>query len=402
MKVEFKGKKLLVGVCGGIAAYKAAYLVRELIKRGAQVRVVMTEAARQFIAPLTFETLSGQPVGLDLFPAQGGAATVHIDWARWADAVVICPATANTIAKLANGMADNLLTSLALAATVPLIVCPAMNVEMYNNPLYRRNEDRLREAGVKIVEPESGELACGEFGAGRLAETEQILWTIETTLFSTDEFRGRRFLITAGPTREPIDPVRYLSNRSSGKMGFALAEAALLRGAEVTLISGPTSIKPMCMLRRISVTTTEEMAKQVEQQLAENDVLIMAAAPADFRCAEFSPEKRPKSEMLQLALIKTTDILGLAGARKGKRIHVGFSLETDNGLEKARRKLKEKNCDLMVLNPAGDPEAGFEVDTNKITLLFSDGREKHLEKMSKRRAADEILNAVGELISAAE
>lgn len=398
--MELSGKKLLVGVCGGIAAYKTAYLVRELVKRGARVRVVMTEAARQFIAPLTFETLCGEAVGLDLFPEQGGAATVHIDWARWADAIVICPATANTIAKLANGMADNLLTSLALAATVPLIVCPAMNVEMYNNPLYRRNENRLREAGVRIVDPEAGELACGEVGAGRLAETEQILWAIQCALFGTQEFRGRRFLITAGPTREPIDPVRYLSNRSSGKMGFALAEAAVLRGAEVTLISGPTFLKPIAALCHIPVTTAEEMAEQVERRLAESDVLIMAAAPADFRCAEFSPQKRPKSDVLQLTLVNTPDILRAAGKRKGNRIHVGFSLETDNGLEKARRKLEEKNCDIMVLNPADDPEAGFEVDTNKITLLFADGREKQFEKMSKRRAADEILTAVGELLRA--
>ncbi|MDZ7371385.1 MAG: bifunctional phosphopantothenoylcysteine decarboxylase/phosphopantothenate--cysteine ligase CoaBC [candidate division KSB1 bacterium] len=398
--MELSGKKLLVGVCGGIAAYKAAYLVRELVKHGARVRVVMTEAARQFIAPLTFETLCGEPVGLDLFPAQGGAATVHIDWARWADAIVICPATANTIAKLANGIADNLLTSLALAATVPLIVCPAMNVEMYKNPLYRRNENRLREAGVRIVDPEAGELACGEVGAGRLAETEQILWAIQCALFGTQEFRGRRFLITAGPTREPIDPVRYLSNRSSGKMGFALAEAAVLRGAEVTLISGPTYLKPIAALCHIPVTTAEEMAEQVERRLAESDVLIMAAAPADFRCAEFSPQKRPKNDVLQLTLVNTTDILRAAGEHKGNRIHVGFSLETDNGLEKARRKLEEKNCDIMVLNPADDPEAGFEVDTNKITLLFADGREKKFEKMSKRRAADEILTAVGELLRA--
>ncbi|MDZ7316725.1 MAG: bifunctional phosphopantothenoylcysteine decarboxylase/phosphopantothenate--cysteine ligase CoaBC [candidate division KSB1 bacterium] len=398
--MELSGKKLLVGVCGGIAAYKTAYLVRELVKHGARVRVVMTEAARQFIAPLTFETLCGEPVGLDLFPAQGGAATVHIDWARWADAIVICPATANTIAKLANGLADNLLTSLALAATVPLIVCPAMNVEMYNNPLYRRNESRLREAGVRIVDPEAGELACGEVGAGRLAETEQILWAIQCALFGTQEFRGRRFLITAGPTREPIDPVRYLSNRSSGKMGFAIAEAAVLRGAEVTLISGPTFLKPRAALCHVPVTTAEEMAEEVEKRLPENDVLIMAAAPADFRCAEFSPQKRPKSDLLQLTLVNTTDILRAAGERKGNRIHVGFSLETDNGLEKARRKLEEKNCDIMVLNPADDPEAGFEVDTNKITLIFADGREKKFEKMSKRRAADEILNAVGELLRA--
>lgn len=400
MNVSFSGKKILVGVTGGIAAYKSAYLVRELKKRGAQIRVIMTPAATEFITPLTFETLAESPVTVDLFEDSHTFATAHIEWARWPDVIVICPASANTIAKVAHGFADNMLTTTVLASKAPVLFCPAMNVEMFNNPLYRTNEEILRQAGYTIVPPGAGELACGETGAGRLAEISDIMDAVFFQLNSTKSLVGKSLLVTAGPTREPIDPVRYISNRSSGKMGYALAESAMLRGAEVTLITGPTNMVPSSRLNFVRVNTAAEMAEEVQKILLFCDVLIMTAAVADFRPVDYSAQKLKKTNAgFSLDLEATPDILTLAAQDKKSRIHVGFALETENGLENAKRKLSAKGCDLMVLNDALEVGAGFEVDTNKVTLLNKTGEQRALPLLSKWETAQEILNEVERLIT---
>ena len=393
-----QGKKILVGVTGGIAAYKTALLIRELKKLGAQVRVMMTDSATRFVAPLTFETLAESAVAVELFSGAHSVATAHIDWARWPDLIVICPASANTIAKIAHGFADNMLTTTVLASKAPLLICPAMNVEMYKNPLYRQNEETLKRAGCIVVAPGEGELACGETGIGRLAELEDILDAVAYAL-TPHTLSGRKVLVTAGPTREAIDPVRFLSNRSSGKMGYALAECAAWRGAEVTLISGPSSLRPSLRWTFKAIETVSQMAESVEASLPNTDVLIMAAAPADFAPVAAAPQKIKKSASLQLQLEKTPDILKTVGQIKGKRLLVGFALETEHGIENARRKLVEKNCDLMVLNHALTPGAGFEVETNQVTLLFADGAIEELPMISKRQTAQQILNAVETLLA---
>ena len=393
-----QGKKILVGVTGGIAAYKTAFLIRELKKLGAQVRVMMTDSATRFVAPLTFETLAESAVAVELFSGAHSVATAHIDWARWPDLIVICPASANTIAKIAHGFADNMLTTTVLASKAPLLICPAMNVEMYKNPLYRQNEETLKRAGCIVVAPGEGELACGETGIGRLAELEDILDAVAYAL-TPHTLSGRKVLVTAGPTREAIDPVRFLSNRSSGKMGYALAECAAWRGAEVTLISGPSSLRPSLRWTFKAIETVSQMAESVEASLPNTDVLIMAAAPADFAPVAAAPQKIKKSASLQLQLEKTPDILKTVGQIKGKRLLVGFALETEHGIENARRKLVEKNCDLMVLNHALTPGAGFEVETNQVTLLFADGAIEELPMISKRQTAQQILNAVETLLA---
>jgi phosphopantothenoylcysteine decarboxylase / phosphopantothenate---cysteine ligase len=400
MNASLSGKKILVGVTGSIAAYKSAFLVRELKKRNAQVRVMMTEAATEFVTPLTFETLAAAPVAVEMFSDARTLAAAHIEWARWPDAIVICPAGANTIAKVAHGFADNMLTTTVLASKSPVLFCPAMNVEMFNNTLYRANEEILRRAGYTIVPPSTGELVCGETGAGRLAEISDIVNALYFQLCSNKSLAGKSILVTAGPTREPIDPVRYISNRSSGKMGYALAESAALRGADVTLISGPTCLTPCSSLHFVRVNTAEEMAEQVQKVLPFSDVLIMAAAVADFCPADYSIQKLKKTNAgFSLELKPTPDILTLAVRDKKARIHVGFALETENGLENAGRKLSAKGCDLMVLNDALEAGAGFDVDTNKVTLLNKIGEPQALPLMSKWETAQEILNEVERLIT---
>jgi phosphopantothenoylcysteine decarboxylase / phosphopantothenate---cysteine ligase len=400
MNASFLGKKILVGVTGGIAAYKAAFLVRELRKRDAQVRVMMTEAATKFVTPLTFETLAESPVAVELFGDAYTFAAAHIEWARWPDVIVICPASANTIAKVAHGFADNMLATTVLASKSPVVFCPAMNVEMFNNPLYRANEEILRQAGYTIVPPGTGELACGETGAGRLAEISDILAALYFQLYSSKSLAGKLILVTAGPTREPIDPVRYISNRSSGKMGYALAESAALRGADVTLISGPTCLTPCSRIHFVRVNTATEMAEQVKKALSLSDVFIMTAAVADFRPVDYSDQKLKKTNAsFSLDIEPTPDILALAAPDKKSRIHVGFALETENGLENAKNKLSSKGCDLMVLNGALEAGAGFEVDTNKVTLLNKAGEQRALPLMSKWETAQEILNEVERLIT---
>lgn len=387
-------KKIAVGVTGGIAAYKSAELVRLLIKSGCQVRVLMTPAAARFVTPLTFESLTGHPVLIDLFPAEGGK-TEHITWARWADLFVISPATANTMAKIAHGLADNALTTTLLATTAPLIFCPAMNKEMYANPAYQSNEKLLQARGFTIVSPERGELACGESGWGRLAANDEIMDAIKTVIAPVKDLRGKRLLITAGPTWEPLDPVRFLSNRSTGKMGFALAERAVLRGAQVTLIAGPTQLRPFSSVSLIQVTTAAEMAAMVEQQLAGCDVLLMAAAVSDYRPEEQAAQKIKKStETMELPLVKTRDILQWAGRDKGQRIHVGFSVETSDEVAASQRKLDAKNLDMIVINNPLTPGAGFAVETNVVTLLRRGRDPEAWPQMSKLEVADRLLSAV--------
>jgi phosphopantothenoylcysteine decarboxylase / phosphopantothenate---cysteine ligase len=390
----FAGKNILVGVTGGIAVYKTCDLVRELVKASAQVRVVMTESACRFVQPLTFETLTGHSVLTEMFPAANGG-TVHIDWARWPNAICICPATANTISKIANGLADNVLTTTILATTAPVVICPAMNKEMYANPIYQANQEKLLLHGYRLVSPGLGELACGEIGWGRLAEKNDILDALKKILLSGQTLQGKKVLITAGPTHEPLDPVRFLGNRSSGKMGYALAEAAVLQGAQVTLISGPTVLHPFPDVHLIRVQTAQEMADQTLSILKEYDIFISSAAVGDFRPAKFSTHKIKKEQQkLVLSLVRTPDILERAAEVKGHRIHVGFSVETENETAYSQVKLEKKNLDLIVINNPMQKGAGFEVDTNIVTLLDAQGRIEKWPLMSKRDVATKIIEKI--------
>ncbi|NOY58879.1 MAG: bifunctional phosphopantothenoylcysteine decarboxylase/phosphopantothenate--cysteine ligase CoaBC [Calditrichaeota bacterium] len=395
----FFDKKVLVGVTGGIAAYKAALLIRELKKESAQVRVVMTDAATKFVAPLTFETLSENPVLLDLFPVEGGLRTAHIDWARWPDIIIICPATANTIGKIAAGIADNALTTTIMATTEAVVFCPAMNKEMYAHPIFQENVAKLEKNGYTFVAPGKGALACGEEGWGRLAEIDDILFAAKKILSPRHDLKNKRVLVTAGPTEEPLDPVRFITNRSSGKMGFALAEAASLRGAEVTLVSGPTNLVASPGIKLVKVRTANEMSEAVFANLGENDVLLMAAAVSDFRPKKISKQKLKKADAKEiLELERTADILAEAASRKGTRIHVGFSVETENEIKNSRLKLQNKGLDFIVLNNPLQEGAGFAVDTNRVTILDASGAIEKLPLMSKAQVSDKILDRVGSLL----
>ncbi|MBN1541883.1 bifunctional phosphopantothenoylcysteine decarboxylase/phosphopantothenate--cysteine ligase CoaBC [candidate division KSB1 bacterium] len=389
------GKKILVAVTGGIACYKVADLVRELIKSGAEVRVMMTPSAQEFIAPLTFATLTEWPVLTDLFDGIDDQWTVHIDWARWPDLILVAPATANTVAKLATGLADNAVTTTILASTAPLLVCPAMNKDMYAHPAYQANQKRLCDLGYEIVEPGQGELACGETGWGRLADKREILEAVAARLTAVKDLAGTRILITAGPTREPLDPVRFLGNRSSGKMGYALAERAVFRGGEVVLVSGPVSLVPCRGVKRIVVETAEEMAEAVLHHLGDSHVLIGAAAVSDYRPAHRSQQKIKRSDDAQvLELIENPDILGLCAAEKKNRLHVGFSVETQDVIARSKEKLQKKKLDFIVINNPSEKGAGFQVDTNKVVVLYDDDTCEELPLMSKSALADHILDRI--------
>ncbi|MBC7185575.1 MAG: bifunctional phosphopantothenoylcysteine decarboxylase/phosphopantothenate--cysteine ligase CoaBC [Calditrichaeota bacterium] len=397
----FQGKRIVLGVTGGIAAYKSCELVRALKAEGAEVRVVMTKAAGQFVTPLTFETLSQNPVLTELFPGVGKGGTVHIEIARWPHAVVVAPATANCVAKVAAGIADDLLTTLIAATTVPVIFCPAMNKEMYAKPVFRENVAQLKRLGYIFVDAEAGELACGEEGWGRLAEKERIVDALKAVLLGSKELAGKRVLVTAGRTEEDIDPVRFVTNRSSGKMGFALAEVAALMGAEVQLVTGPSAERAFAGVNCQRVRTSAEMAEAVRSALLDVDALIMAAAVADFRPKHVSPHKLKKGlEHVALELERTEDILATAGRHKGRRVLVGFAVETENEIDNAKAKLTAKNLDMIVLNNPTEPGAGFGTDTNKVTLIKRDGTVQKLPLMSKREVARLILLQVAELLAA--
>ena len=391
-------KRIVLGVTGCIAAYKSAYLVRDLIKRGAEVRVVMTPAATEFITPLTLSTLSNNNVIVNTFPDSPNSDTSintwHIDLAQWADLIVIAPATVNTVAKIACGFADNALTTLVSAARSLVLIAPAADVDMYQNPITQENILKLESLGYFIIPAEEGELASGLSGFGRLADLNKILDTVELLLSNHKiDLPGKRILVTAGPTYEDIDPVRFIGNRSSGKMGYAVAKASYLRGAEVTLISGPSSENVYPEIKKINVRSADKMKKLVEKELRNNDILIMASAVADYKPAKTESKKLKKEQKLsELKLSPTEDIL--ASIKKDKKIVVGFALETDNELTNAKKKLKEKDLDLMILNSLKDKKSGFEFDTNKITILKKTGKTIKLPLMNKFQTANKILDAI--------
>ncbi len=396
-----QGRRVLLGVTGGIAAYKAATLVRLLKKAGAEVQVLMTPAARRFITPLTLGTLSEREVLIDIFPDNpSGSWTQHIDLGLWADLFIVAPATADTAARLAHGFSDSMLTATALAARCPIVVCPAMDHDMYRHPATQANLGRLREIGYEVVEAGYGSLASGLVGYGRLPEPEELFRLVVERLHpSGDGFQGQRVLVTAGPTREAIDPVRFLSNHSSGKMGYALAEAAARRGAEVTLVSGPTALAAPGGVTLIPVISAQEMQQAVEVH-READVVIMAAAVSDYAPDRAAPSKIKKSDaVLALALKRTPDILAELGRRKRPgQVLIGFALETDNGEAYAREKLRSKNLDAIVLNNPREEGAGFGHDTNRVTFIAKGGEPEELPLMPKKQVAEALLDRIGTIL----
>ena len=366
--------KIALGVSGGIAAYKAAEIVRLLQDRGIRVQVVMTHAAQEFVRPLTFAALSGEKVITDLFGSAAeqpniDSAVEHIAVAQSIDALVVAPATADVLAKFAQGLATDFLTTLFLATTAPIVVAPAMNVNMWNHPATQANLEVLRKRGVRIVEPDSGYLACGMTGAGRLAENEAIVAATMEALGASQELAGETVLITAGPTREKIDPVRYLSNRSSGRMGYALAEAALRRGARVLLVSGPTALAAPGGAEVMPVESAEEMRQAVTRLLPQATIVIKTAAVSDYRPRKPASQKLKRSGPISLELEPTSDILSELGRNKGSRVIVGFAAETENALENARKKLSAKNIDAIVVNDVSQEGIGFDSDRNAVTII---------------------------------
>ncbi len=389
-------KKIVLGVTGSVAAYKAVDLVSRLKKMKAEVRVIMTAAAEKFITPLSFELASGYPVHSELFVPSSTCRIPHIDLVTGADLVIIAPATADFIAKAAHGLADDLLSSALLAATCPVMFCPAMNSNMYNNVFVQNNLSALKTAGYIIVEPEMGKLACGTEGKGRLPTTETILWHILNTIPLTGDFSGLTVLVTAGGTREAIDPVRYVSNRSSGKMGYALAEAAFQRGAKSILVSGPSNLMAPPGVEIIRVETAQEMYEVVMNKYNSVDVIIKAAAVADYRPRNPSEHKIKKSgDTFNLEMEKNIDILYELGANKLEGLTlVGFAAETDDLVENAWQKIKKKNLDLMIANDIKVPGSGFGSDDNLVKIIYPDGQVKSLELMNKRVLSDYILDEV--------
>ncbi len=394
MAPPLEGKTVVLGLTGGIACYKSAELVRALTRSGATVRVMMSAGAQQFITPLTLQTLSGHPVATSTFDLTQESEIGHIQLADSADVVVIAPATANIIGKLAAGIADDLITTVVLATRAPIMLAPAMNVHMYENPIVQANLGRLRGYGFRIIEPGEGSLACGYEGRGRLPDTE-VLQAEITRALSPQDLHGERILITAGPNREPLDPVRFISNRSTGKMGFALAAAAWRRGAEVVLVAGPTALPTPHGVRRCNVASAEEMRQAVTAEYDAATMMLMAAAVADYRPARVAKEKLKKgSGRMMLELERTVDILAELAPQKGSRIVVGFAAETEQVLANAERKLGEKGLDLIVANDVGSAQTGFEVDTNAVTILDRNGRREDVPLMSKDAVADRILDRV--------
>lgn len=393
--------RITLGVTGGVAAYKAAELVRRLQQEGHSISVVMTRAAREFVTPLTFAALSGQKVITDLFgdSSSGGAnlesAIEHIAVAQRTDLLLVAPATADIIAKFARGVADDFLTTLYLACTAPVVIAPAMNVNMWNHAATQENVGTLRARSVKIVEPDEGYLACGMTGPGRLAGLEDILGAVHEVTKALRDLEGETVLVSAGPTREDLDPVRYITNRSSGKMGYAVAEAAAKRGAKVILISGPVILETPAGVERVDVRTAEEMRRAVGERFPEASIAVLAAAVSDYRPAELRAEKiKKRNTPLAISLEPTTDILAEVATRKGQKIVVGFAAETDQVAENARKKLASKNADLMVANDVTAEGAGFDSDTNVVTLFSRDGRDLALPKMPKSEVAERVLDEV--------
>jgi phosphopantothenoylcysteine decarboxylase/phosphopantothenate--cysteine ligase len=397
--------RIVVGVSGGIAAYKTAELVRALQDRAHTVEVVMTAHAQEFVRPLTFAALTGKKVITEMFSSASGEATLesaieHIAVAQRCEALVVAPASANVVAKFANGIADDFLSTLYLAYTGPVVVAPAMNSNMWDHPATQRNLETLRRRGVRVVEPGEGYLACGTIGPGRLAAIEDIVTEVDHALMRSCELEGKTVLITAGPTREPLDPVRYISNRSSGRMGFALAEEALARGAQVVIVCGPTALEPPARAEIVRVETAAEMHRAVLERLETANIVIMAAAVADFRPAQPEPRKMKKSAApAAIEFVATPDILADAGRRKGDRFLVGFAAETENVGQEAVRKLRAKNCDMMVGNQVGQPGSGFEAEDNEGIIVTAAGESTEFPRASKRELAAHIFDRIQTLRS---
>ena len=387
------GARLVLGVTGSIAAYKAVSLLRALVREGATVDVAMTRAATKFVTPLTFEVLSGRPVVTGLFEAH--QEMKHLSLPEQADAIVVAPATANFLAKAALGLADDLLSTMLLTAHCPLICAPAMDGGMWSHPTVRGHVEALRARGVLVLDPEEGPLASGRLGQGRLAEEERIVAAVRSALTPRRDWEGQRLLLSAGPTQEAIDPVRYISNRSSGKMGYAIAEAAYKRGAQVVLVTGPTSLFPPPGVELVPVETAEEMAKQMTTRLSWSTIVVMAAAVADFRPKQTSPRKLKKrgEPTTMLDLEQTTDILATLSAQRTSQVLVGFAAETHDLLTHAKAKLASKGLDVIVANDVTRPGAGFGSDQNAATVIERDGRVTELPLKTKRELADDILNA---------
>ncbi len=392
-------KKVLLGVTGGIAAYKAAELARLYIKNGAAVQVVMTPAATRFITPLTFQTLTGNPVFCEMFAERSEAWIPHIELLDGVDLLVIAPASANTVAKMASGIADNLLTTLYLAAVCPVVVVPSMNVNMFAHPAVIDNLEKLRTAGCHVMDPDSGELACGVYGKGRMPEPEDVyLYSLHS--IRVKDYESFNVLVTAGPTREPLDPVRYISNPSTGLMGYAIARALQERGANVTLISGPTTLQAPPAVKLIPVTTAEQMHKAVIDHFDQNQLVIKAAAVSDFKPSHFSGQKVKKNAAgLTLKLTPTADILMELGLRKKNQVLVGFAAETENVVQNARDKLTRKNLDLIVVNDLAEEGSGFASPTNRVRLIDHSGAVEELPLLKKEELAHRLLDRIAPLIN---
>ena len=390
-----KGKTVILGVTGGIAAYKSAWLTSLLVKAGADVQVIMTEHAREFIAPLTFEALTNQRCHTDTFDRNHEYSTEHVSLASRADAVIIAPATANVIAKLACGIADDMLTTTVLACDCPKIVVPAMNTRMYENPVTRDNLEKLRKYGMTVVEPAAGRLACGDVGKGKMPEPDVLFQYVLMACALEKDMAGKKVLVTAGPTQERIDPVRYITNHSTGRMGYSIAKICALRGAEVTLVTGQTALEPPLFVDVVPVVSARDMYEAVVERSVEMDVIIKAAAVADYRPAVTSDEKIKKSDGdMAIDMERTDDILGYLGScKKPGQFLCGFSMETQNMLENSRAKLRKKNLDMIVANNLKVKGAGFGTDTNVVTIITAD-MEKELELMSKDEVAARLLDEI--------
>lgn len=393
-----KGKHIILGISGGIAAYKSAYLLRLLVKAGAEVQVVMTPAAKEFITPVTMSALSGKPVVSEFFTANTGEWHSHVDLGLWADAMIIAPATASTIAKMANGVADNMLITTYLSAKAPVFIAPAMDLDMFAHPSTTRNLELLRSYGNHIIKPASGELASHLVGKGRMEEPEVIASVLDRFFDRGMSLAGKHIMITAGPTYEKIDPVRFIGNYSSGKMGYAIAEEAASRGADVTIVSGPVALKAVNpRIKVVDVESAREMLEACERIFSSCDTAIMCAAVADYAPAHPADRKikREHDDLPVIELVKNPDIAATLGAMKkpGQRL-VGFALETDNEMSNALHKLKAKNLDMIVMNSLRDKGAGFRTDTNKVTIYKLDGGELHFDMKSKREVASDIIDTL--------
>lgn len=401
---SLKGKHIILGVTGGIAAYKSVTLLRLLTKAGAEVQVVMTPAAKEFVAPVTFASLSQKPVVSEFFTANTGEWHSHVDLGLWADAMVVAPATASTIGKMANGIADNMLVTTYLSAKEPVWIAPAMDLDMMRHPSTVANIERLRSFGNHIIEPGSGALASGLSGKGRMAEPEEIVATLESHFATAGSMTGKTVTITAGPTREKLDPVRFISNFSSGKMGYALAEEAARRGARVILVSGPVSLEarnPLIEVRRVE--SAEEMLAEARKAFAGSDIAIMCAAVADYRPAAVSPSKlkRGDSPAMTLELVRNPDIAATLGSEKRpEQTLVGFALETDDAIAHGADKLRRKNLDMIVVNSLADKGAGFGTDTNLVTIITADGRRTAGTLKPKSAVAADIIDSIETLRNA--